>query len=93
MAEVTSYLRNFANAPYKWLRAFRSSLEKLSLVVEPVDLAVPSLRDSKDVHVLGAAQVGNCDFLITGDKDLLELKGYKEMKILTPAEFLDLHKS
>lgn len=93
MAEVTGYLRNFGGAPYKWLRAFRSSLEKLSLVVEPVALAVPSLRDSKDIHVLGAARAGNCDFLITGDKDLLELKNHKEMKILTPAEFLDLHKS
>lgn len=46
------------------------------------------VRDEDDNRVLEAAVEGNCDFIITGDQDLLELKKYKKIKILTPEEFL-----
>lgn len=46
------------------------------------------LRDSKDCLVLRAALQIDADILITGDKDLLELKIEKPI-IITPREFID----
>lgn len=46
-------------------------------------------RDGDDNRVLEAAVEGGCEFIITGDEDLLDLKSYKEIKIMTPAEFLE----
>lgn len=40
-------------------------------------------RDLDDNRVLEAGVEGDCDFIITGDKDLLELKSYKGIKIVT----------
>lgn len=37
------------------------------------------LRDKADNMVLETAVVGNCRFLITGDKDLLSFKKYKNL--------------
>lgn len=46
------------------------------------------VRDEDDNRVLEAAVEGDCDFIITGDRDLLELSKYKKIKIVTPAQFL-----
>jgi putative PIN family toxin of toxin-antitoxin system len=48
-------------------------------------------RDPKDDVLLASALGGGCDYLITGDEDLLILNGRAELgtlKIITAAEFL-----
>lgn len=45
-------------------------------------------RDPADNRVLEAAIAGNCEFIITGDKDLLILKKYQTVRILTPSAFI-----
>ena len=44
-------------------------------------------RDPKDNFLLDLIDKSKADFLVTGDKDLLELNPFKTAKILTPAEF------
>ena len=47
------------------------------------------LRDQADNMVLETAILGKCNFLITGDKDLLTLKKYNNLGIITPSQFLN----
>lgn len=47
-------------------------------------------RDSDDDYILAAAVNAECNFLVTGDKDLLALKDVAGMKIVTPREFAEL---
>lgn len=61
--------------------------------VTPLNISLLPIRsrDSKDDKFLACALAGNCDYLITGDKDLLVLNGVSELgklKIVTAAEFL-----
>lgn len=51
------------------------------------------LRDKDDEKVLAVAIKSNADVLITGDKDLLDVREDVEIKILNPKEFLILIKS
>ena len=51
------------------------------------------LRDLADNMVLETAIAGKCSFLITGDKDLLTLKKYKNLQVVTPSQFLNQHKT
>jgi putative PIN family toxin of toxin-antitoxin system len=48
-------------------------------------------RDKKDNKFLDLAVSGQADFLITGDKDLLELNPFHGVQILTLTDFIDLH--
>ena len=49
---------------------------------------IPSrCRDPKDDYLLELALVSDADFLITGDKDLLDLKKIGKCQILTAIEF------
>ena len=47
------------------------------------------LRDKTDNVILETAMVGVCNFLITGDKDLLVLNKYNNLTILNPSQFLN----
>lgn len=47
------------------------------------------LRDKTDNVILETAVIGVCNFLITGDKDLLVLNKYNNLAILNPSQFLN----
>ena len=40
-------------------------------------------------EALACAIAGSADYLVTGDKDLLILKRYKHIRIITPKQFVD----
>ena len=51
------------------------------------------VRDVDDNRVLEAAVEGKCKYIITGDKDLLELKEFQKIKIVTAETFLKEYKN
>lgn len=61
-------------------------LHQLAEVITPFSLMQPVCRDADDDEVLATAIAGQVDFIITGDDDLLSLKTYQEIPIITPAE-------
>ena len=64
-------------------------LLRLSEVVEPqAKLAVS--RDPKDDVFVETAMEGRADFLVSEDKDLLELDGYRGLRVVRCREFLEL---
>ena len=70
---------------------FLEELEQLCIVVDPPRREVPILQnDPSDDKYLDCAVVGEVDYVITGDKDLLELGEYKGVRIVRPTQFLEL---
>ncbi|MBI2036154.1 putative toxin-antitoxin system toxin component, PIN family [Candidatus Microgenomates bacterium] len=61
---------------------------KKNLQVVSPKVSVKVSRDPDDNRVLEAAGEGDCDFIITGDQDLLELGKYQKIKILTAKNLL-----
>ncbi|KAA3596809.1 MAG: putative toxin-antitoxin system toxin component, PIN family [Calditrichaeota bacterium] len=47
-------------------------------------------RDEKDDKILELALNGKADFILTGDKDLLVLNPFQEIKILSPRKFVEM---
>ncbi len=56
-------------------------------IVEPTE-RIRACRDRKDDKFLELAAVGNADYIVTGDQDLLVLHPFRAIPILTPAAFL-----
>jgi uncharacterized protein len=55
---------------------------------------IPAIsNDPSDDKYLVCADLGFCDFLVSGDPDLLNIDTYRSTKIVNPADFLDLLKS
>ena len=56
-------------------------------VVEPGPLEAPVCRDPDDDHVLAAAAGADAACIVTGDEDLLILRMYAGIQILSPRQF------
>lgn len=63
-------------------------LRETAQVVEP-DNITDGCRDKDDLPVLGTLSAGQADCLVTGDKDLLELREFNGKPILSPRQFFD----
>jgi uncharacterized protein len=67
-----------------------AEVRELTEMIAPLPLAEPVCRDPDDDAVLALAVMANVDFIVSGDEDLLTLKGFKNIPIVTPAEALRL---
>jgi putative PIN family toxin of toxin-antitoxin system len=69
--------------------------EIMALLLNGMEMAVPIrvdpsvCRDRDDLEVIGLAVAGECDLIVTGDKDLLAVKRFKGIEILTPRQLWD----
>lgn len=57
--------------------------------VEPEPLDQRVCRDKDDDVVLATALAGKADVIVTGDEDLLVLKKFRRIEILSPRKFLE----
>lgn len=64
-------------------------LKKVCVLVHP-KVSITVLKDDPDNRVLEAAQEGLCTYIVTGDKPLLRLKTYQNIRIVSVKEFLHL---
>jgi len=49
----------------------------------------PACRDPDDDWVLATAVAGEAEVIVTGDGDLLDLRSYRGIAILSPRAFLE----
>ena len=70
----------------KYLSDFLSTTQKIN----PIHSVENSCKDPKDIPFLELAHTAKAKFIISSDKDLLELNPFNKIKILTPAEFINL---
>ena len=64
------------------------TVRSFSTVVVPAAVVAPQMRDPKDLPVLAAAVGGGAGLIATRDKDLLVLKEFQGIGIVTPVELL-----
>jgi putative PIN family toxin of toxin-antitoxin system len=58
-------------------------------IVKPAALPTPICRDSDDDVVLATAIAAQAQVIVTGDNDLLSLRKYEGISILSPRQFLE----
>jgi uncharacterized protein len=66
------------------IEQYRSAVE----FVDPKEVPPAIVRDPKDRAVLACAVGGMADFIVSGDKDLLVLRVYEDIAIVSADQFL-----
>ena len=61
-----------------------------AMEIIPAQTRVDVCRDPDDNKFISCAIDGQCYYIVSGDKDLLTLKEYSDVKIVTVAEFFEL---
>jgi len=67
-----------------------AEVRQLAEVIEPPPLPHPVCPDPDDDHVLACALAARCDFVVSGDSDLLNLREYQGTRVVTVTEALRL---
>jgi len=72
--------------------------ERIENFLEIINLVEPKIKiqevkeDPDDDKVLEVAIEANADCIVSGDKHLLKIKGFKGIKIITAKEFLEMNR-
>lgn len=88
LAELGDVLSKKIVYPKSKVLQVEKKMRKTFRVVHPIK-SISAVADDDDNRVLEAAIEGKCEYIVTGDKDLLDLESYKGIRILTPTGFLD----
>jgi hypothetical protein len=74
-------------------QVFLNDYGDAAVKVQPTASLTVIKEDPDDNRVLEAAVAGEADYIVTGDKDLLNLDAFEGIRILTPAQFVALLRS
>jgi putative PIN family toxin of toxin-antitoxin system len=80
-------LRHKLRIPRAIIAEYTKILESNAQILTPEVIDSTACRDPDDLMVLGVALGGRADVIITGDKDLLTLKSFNGIQIVTPRMF------
>ncbi len=90
LAELMDVLSKKFKYPKSRVLQVERKMKKILRVIYPIK-TINAVRDADDNRVLEAAVEGKCGYIVTGDGDLLSLKNYGGIKIITPVEFWQQH--
>jgi putative PIN family toxin of toxin-antitoxin system len=88
IAEFTGILTKKFLLSLTEIKIIEQEIREVFEVVHPKE-TINVVRDVDDNRVLEAAVEGKCQYIITGDKDLLILKKFQDIEIVTPEQFLN----
>ena len=75
------------------VRELADILSEVSEIIPRIEEKIPAVtRDPKDDYLLAYALVGQADYLVTGDDDLLVLGEVESVRIVTPRDFWEIVK-
>ena len=92
LSEIQKNLKKKIKMPKAKCDMVIEYLREYCLVREIDELEGNICRDVDDLKILGLAKHTKPECIITGDKDLLVLKKFNSIKIITPREFWNISK-
>lgn len=94
LEEVEAVLyEDFPQVPYEKIGDILRDILSHSELIIPNEVTVKRLRDLKDAKIVACGISAKADYIVTGDKDLIVLKKYKGIQIVSPKAFSDLFKT
>jgi len=88
--EVIDRLKYKFNLPENRIHDLIGILIAFSLVVEPSRRINAVEDDPDDNKIIECAVEGNADYIVSGDKHLLNVEKFEYVEIVTPKEFIEL---
>jgi len=86
LVEVGRHLAGKFRMPAARAKEIVGFLREQAEMVEPAGVRPNTVKDATDLPVLGTAEAGGCDLLVTGDAELLRLGVFAGIPIVSPRE-------
>ena len=89
LSEFAEHATASFGAPRIDVRDTVGFLRRIAEIVEPAEVRKGTCRDPDDLPVLGTAARGRTSVVVTGDADLLVLRHYQRIPIVSPRVFYE----
>jgi uncharacterized protein len=93
LSEVQRNLQKKLKMPKDKIGIIIGYLREFCILSDYKRLDKMTCRDKDDDKILGLSEVAKPNYIITGDKDLLALKEFHSVPIITPREFWEISKA
>jgi putative PIN family toxin of toxin-antitoxin system len=92
LMELAEVLSRAKFDPYLTIGERQDFLRQFDRIAERIEVlrTIRACRDPRDDKFLELAVEGAADVIVTGDGDLLALNPFREIAIVTPAQFLEV---
>lgn len=90
LQELRRALRLRIKLPPRMVKEIEEFLREHEVVAKPSRASDVPIRDPDDQWVLASAIHAKADVLVTGDRDLLDVAGKADIKIVSPRGFWEL---
>ena len=87
LEELETVLREKLTLPDSALDDLLGFLREHRVIERPEEIIVEVDSDPADAWILASALAAKADYLVTGDRDLLELSSKVDLEIVTPRTF------
>lgn len=85
--EIATNLRRKIKLSNPVVESVLELLRDQGTMFDPTPVPADACRDPDDTKILGLAMASEADYIVTGDKDLLVLKAYQGIPIVSPRSF------
>jgi putative PIN family toxin of toxin-antitoxin system len=93
LSEIANNLKRKIRLPDDVIHQILLLLKSHATLVTPQKVNIKACRDKKDLMALGSAIAGKVQYIISGDKNLLSIGKFKDIKIVDPRTFWGVMRS
>jgi len=87
LQEARRILKSKFSVPDVLINEYLELIEEGAIVAHPMDLAVPGIKDKNDIEIVAAAVAAGAQVLVTGDREVQDIKSIRKVRILSPRSF------
>ena len=87
------HIRNRYTYSSEKVETFIDYLKNISIIVAQLPEIRVIERDPKDDMIIACAVAASADYIISRDRDLLDLGNYQQIQIVSPKEFMQILRS
>ncbi len=87
LQEVERILRSKFSVPDNLISEYLELIRQDAIFAEAEEVPAVNLKDADDMEIIGAAISGKADVMVTGDREVLEIKRLRRLRIISPRAF------
>lgn len=87
LQEVTRILHTKFSVPDGLISEYLELIQQDAILAEAKGTPDVQIKDIDDIEIIGAAISGKADVMVTGDRELQDIKSMRELRIVSPRAF------
>jgi putative PIN family toxin of toxin-antitoxin system len=87
LQEITRILHTKFSVPDSLISEYLELIRQDAILAEAKEAPDVQIKDVDDIEIIGAAIAGKADVMVTGDRELQEIRSLKKLRIVSPRAF------